>query len=81
MLGSNIDTRLQSILNIGNFPRTTDPSQSSQNSSNPMVNGFLLERCENFLHGEDGKDEKGMNLPTAREMQKVIDFISGFNMG
>lgn len=81
MLGSNIDTRLQSILNIGNFPRTTDPSQSSQNSSNPMVNGFLLERRENFLHGDDGKDEKGMNLPTDQEMQEVIDFLSGFNMG
>lgn len=81
MLGSNIDTRLQSILNIGNFPRTTDPSQSSQNSRNPMVNGFLLERRENFLHGDDGKDEKGMNLPTDQEMQEVIDFLSGFNMG
>ncbi|XP_052021652.1 granule associated Rac and RHOG effector protein 1 isoform X2 [Apodemus sylvaticus] len=81
MLGNNIDTRLQSILNIGNFPRTTDPSQSSQNSSNPMVNGFLLERRENFLHGDDGKDEKGMNLPTDQEMQEVIDFLSGFNMG
>lgn len=81
MMGNNIDTRLQSILNIGNFPRTTDPSQSSQNSSNPMVNGFLLERRENFLHGDDGKDEKGMNLPTDQEMQEVIDFLSGFNMG
>ncbi|XP_028610007.1 uncharacterized protein KIAA0355 homolog isoform X2 [Grammomys surdaster] len=81
ILGNNIDTRLQSILNIGNFPRTTDPSQLSQNSSNPMVNGFLLERRENFLHGDDGKDEKGMNLPTDQEMQEVIDFLSGFNMG
>ncbi|KFO30024.1 Putative protein KIAA0355 [Fukomys damarensis] len=77
----NIDTRLQSILNIGNFPRTTDPSQSAQNSSNLMANGFLLERCETFLHGDDGKDEKGMNLPTDQEMQEVIDFLSGFNMG
>uniref|UniRef100_A0A5F7ZRV4 Granule associated Rac and RHOG effector 1 n=1 Tax=Macaca mulatta TaxID=9544 RepID=A0A5F7ZRV4_MACMU len=77
----NIDTRLQSILNIGNFPRTTDPSQSAQNSSNPVANGFLMERRENFLHGDDGKDEKGMNLPTDQEMQEVIDFLSGFNMG
>ncbi|XP_059133494.1 granule associated Rac and RHOG effector protein 1 [Peromyscus eremicus] len=77
----NIDTRLQSILNIGNFPRTTDPSQSAQNSSNPMVNGFLLESHENFLHGDDSKDEKGMNLPTDQEMQEVIDFLSGFTMG
>ncbi|XP_011804287.1 PREDICTED: uncharacterized protein KIAA0355 homolog [Colobus angolensis palliatus] len=77
----NIDARLQSILNIGNFPRTTDPSQSAQNSSNPVANGFLMERRENFLHGDDGKDEKGMNLPTDQEMQEVIDFLSGFNMG
>ncbi|XP_076988329.1 granule associated Rac and RHOG effector protein 1 isoform X3 [Tamandua tetradactyla] len=77
----NIDTRLQSILNIGNFPRTTDPSQSAQNSSNQMANGFVLERHENCLHGDDGKDEKGMNLPTDQEMQDVIDFLSGFNMG
>lgn len=77
----NIDTRLQSILNIGNFPRTTDPSQSAQNASNPVANGFLMERRENFLHGDDGKDEKGMNLPTDQEMQEVIDFLSGFNMG
>ncbi|XP_035140673.1 granule associated Rac and RHOG effector protein 1 isoform X4 [Callithrix jacchus] len=77
----NIDTRLQSILNIGNFPRTTDPSQSAQNSSNTVANGFLMERREKFLHGDDGKDEKGMNLPTDQEMQEVIDFLSGFNMG
>ncbi|XP_048185716.1 granule associated Rac and RHOG effector protein 1 isoform X2 [Perognathus longimembris pacificus] len=77
----NIDTRLQSILNIGSFPRTPDPSQSAQNSSNPMANGFLLERRENLLPGEDGKDEKGMNLPSDQEMQEVIDFLSGFNMG
>lgn len=78
---SNIDSRLQSILNIGNFPRTTDPSQSAQNSSNQMANGFLMERRDNFLRGDDGKDEKGMNLPTDQEMQEVIDFLSGFNMG
>ncbi|XP_023393447.1 granule associated Rac and RHOG effector protein 1 isoform X2 [Pteropus medius] len=78
---SNIDSRLQSILNIGNFPRTTDPSQSAQNSSNQMANGFLMERHDNFLQADDSKDEKGMNLPTDQEMQEVIDFLSGFNMG
>ncbi|XP_024834310.1 granule associated Rac and RHOG effector protein 1 isoform X2 [Bos taurus] len=78
---TNMDSRLQSILNIGNFPRTADPSQSAQNSSNHMANGFLLERRDNFLQGDDGKDEKGMNLPTDQEMQEVIDFLSGFNMG
>nr|XP_023411395.1 uncharacterized protein KIAA0355-like isoform X2 [Loxodonta africana]XP_023411396.1 uncharacterized protein KIAA0355-like isoform X2 [Loxodonta africana] len=79
-ISSNIDTRLQSILNIGNFPRTTDASPSAQNSGHQMANGFLMERPENFLHGDDGKDEKGMNLPTDQEMQEVIDFLSGFNM-
>lgn len=78
---TNMDSRLQSILNISNFPRTADPSQSAQNSSNQMANGFLLERRDNFLQGDDGKDEKGMNLPTDQEMQEVIDFLSGFNMG
>lgn len=78
---SNIDSRLQSILNIGNFPRTADPSQSAQNPSNQMANGFLMERRDSFLQGDDGKDEKGMNLPTDQEMQEVIDFLSGFNMG
>ncbi|XP_064437752.1 granule associated Rac and RHOG effector protein 1 isoform X2 [Mirounga angustirostris] len=78
---SSIDSRLQSILNIGNFPRTTDPSQSAQGSGNQTANGFLLERRDGFLPGDDGKDEKGMNLPTDQEMQEVIDFLSGFNMG
>lgn len=78
---SNTDSRLQSILNIGSFPRTADPSQSAQNSSNQMANGFLMERPDSFVQGDDGKDEKGMNLPTDQEMQEVIDFLSGFNMG
>lgn len=72
---NNMDTRLQSILNIGNFPRASESTQQTQTLSNQMVNGFLLDR-----HG-DGKDAKGMNLPTDQEMQEVIDFLSGFNMG
>ncbi|XP_069495529.1 granule associated Rac and RHOG effector protein 1 [Ambystoma mexicanum] len=78
-LVGNIDTRLQSILNIGNFPRTADPTQSSHCASQ-LVNGFLMER-HNLLKGDDLKDDKGMNLPTDQEMQDVIDFLSGFNMG
>ncbi|XP_038609313.1 granule associated Rac and RHOG effector protein 1 isoform X1 [Tachyglossus aculeatus] len=77
----NLDTRLQSILNIGNFPRTIDSSQAAQSPSNQLVNGFLVERRENFFKGEESKDDKGMNLPTDQEMQEVIDFLSGFNMG
>ncbi|XP_006887907.1 PREDICTED: uncharacterized protein KIAA0355 homolog [Elephantulus edwardii] len=80
-MSSNVDARLQSILNTGNFPRTTDLSQSAQNAGNQMANGFIMDRHENFLHGDDGKDEKGMNLPTDQEMQEVIDFLSGFNVG
>lgn len=78
---TNIDARLQSILNIGNFPRTTDPLQSIQSTNNQLVNGFLVERRDNFFKPDDGKDDKGMNLPTDQEMQDVIDFLSGFNMG
>ncbi|XP_065518173.1 granule associated Rac and RHOG effector protein 1 isoform X2 [Lathamus discolor] len=78
---ANIDARLQSILNIGNFPRTADPLQSVQSTDNQLVNGFLVERRDNFFKPDDGKDDKGMNLPTDQEMQDVIDFLSGFNMG
>ncbi|XP_061132065.1 granule associated Rac and RHOG effector protein 1-like [Syngnathus typhle] len=35
---------------------------------NPLANGLAC-------------DEQGMNLPTDQEMQDVIDFLSGFNMG
>lgn len=78
---TNIDARLQSILNIGNFPRTTDSLQSIQSTNNQIVNGFLVERRDNFFKPDEGKDDKGMNLPTDQEMQDVIDFLSGFNMG
>ncbi|XP_019722314.1 granule associated Rac and RHOG effector protein 1 [Hippocampus comes] len=37
-------------------------------SQNPLANGLAC-------------DEQGMNLPTDQEMQDVIDFLSGFNMG
>lgn len=77
---NNLDTRLQSILNIGNFPRAVEVSHLAQGPSNQVVNGFLLERHDNGK-AEDGKDAKGMNLPTDQEMQEVIDFLSGFNMG
>lgn len=42
---------------------------SSMNSTDPQIpNGAA-------------SDEQGMNLPTDQEMQDVIDFLSGFNMG
>lgn len=78
-LPSNADARLQSILNLGNFPRVLEPAQLMQSSNHHGVNG-LLERQEGGIV-EDGKDAKGMNLPTDQEMQEVIDFLSGFNMG
>ncbi|XP_075366898.1 granule associated Rac and RHOG effector protein 1 isoform X2 [Mycteria americana] len=55
---TNIDARLQSILNIGNFPRTADPLQSIQSTNNQLVNGFLVERRDNFFKLDDGKDDK-----------------------
>ncbi|XP_033929527.1 uncharacterized protein KIAA0355-like isoform X2 [Melopsittacus undulatus] len=78
---TNIDTQLQSILNTGNFPRTADPLQSVQNTNNQLVNGCLVQRRDNFFKLDDSKDDKVMNLPTDQEMQDVIDFLSGFNMG
>ncbi|XP_061329104.1 granule associated Rac and RHOG effector protein 1-like isoform X4 [Pezoporus flaviventris] len=78
---TNIDARLQSILNIGNFPRTADPLQSVQNTNNQLVNGCLVQRQDNFFKLDNSKDDKVMNLPTDQEMQDVIDFLSGFNMG
>uniref|UniRef100_A0A8B9G610 DUF4745 domain-containing protein n=1 Tax=Amazona collaria TaxID=241587 RepID=A0A8B9G610_9PSIT len=78
---TNIDARLQSILNIGNFPRTVDLLQSVQNTNDQLVNGCLVQRQDNFFKLDDSKDDKVMNLPTDQEMQDVIDFLSGFNMG
>ncbi|KAI1235350.1 hypothetical protein IHE44_0002209 [Lamprotornis superbus] len=78
---TNMDARLQNILNIGNFPRTADALQPVQSTNNQLVNGFLVERQDSFFKPDDGKDDKGMNLPTDQEMQDVIDFLSGFNMG
>ncbi|KAM4721766.1 granule associated Rac and RHOG effector protein 1 [Rhinophrynus dorsalis] len=78
---SNMDSKLQSILNIGSFPRSTDTSHSTPSTNSQLVNGFLVDRREEFFKGEDLKDDKGMNLPTDQEMQEVIDFLSGFNMG
>ncbi|XP_042293500.1 granule associated Rac and RHOG effector protein 1 [Sceloporus undulatus] len=78
---SNADARLQSILTIGNFPRAVESSsQAPQSSSSQVVNGFLLDRRDGGK-AENGKDAKGMKLPTDQEMQEVIDFLSGFNMG
>ncbi|XP_029464229.1 uncharacterized protein KIAA0355 homolog [Rhinatrema bivittatum] len=77
---STIDTRLQSILNIGNFPRAMEPPQPPQSTNKQTVNEFLIGRPEHFK-GDDAKDSKGMNLPTDQEMQDVIDFLSGFTMG
>ncbi|XP_075432493.1 granule associated Rac and RHOG effector protein 1 [Ascaphus truei] len=75
---SNMDSKLQSILNIGSFPRSMD---STHSTNSHLVNGFLGDRREDFFKGDDLKDDKGMNLPTDQEMQDVIDFLSGFNMG
>ncbi|XP_043937618.1 granule associated Rac and RHOG effector protein 1 isoform X2 [Protopterus annectens] len=77
-MSSSTDIRLQSILNIGSFPRTMD-AQSTHCTPSQTANGLSVDRRENLFKGCD-KDEKGMNLPSDREMQDVIDFLSGFNM-
>uniref|UniRef100_A0A8C4RZG9 Granule associated Rac and RHOG effector 1 n=1 Tax=Erpetoichthys calabaricus TaxID=27687 RepID=A0A8C4RZG9_ERPCA len=72
---TSMDVRLQSILNIGSFPRTTESTQPIPGSLSQLVNGYPFDRRELT------QEEKGMNLPTDQEMQDVIDFLSGFNMG
>ncbi|XP_069758118.1 granule associated Rac and RHOG effector protein 1 [Narcine bancroftii] len=80
-LPSHSDLRLQSILNIGHFPKPVDSQEPSQAVSNSLVNGFSLDKREAFFKGEDSKDDQGIKLPSDQEMQDVIDFLSGFNMG
>ncbi|XP_051884384.1 granule associated Rac and RHOG effector protein 1-like [Pristis pectinata] len=79
-LPGHSDLRLQSILNIGHFPKT-DSQEPPRGASNPIVNGFSLDKREAFFKGDDGKDDQGIKLPSDQEMQDVIDFLSGFNMG
>ncbi|XP_073441279.1 granule associated Rac and RHOG effector protein 1 [Dendrobates tinctorius] len=76
---NHTDSKLQSMLTLGSFSRSMDGSSHSTNSH--IVNGFLVDRREDLFKGDDLKDEKGMNLPSDQEMQDVIDFLSGFNMG
>ncbi|CAI9538284.1 unnamed protein product [Staurois parvus] len=80
-LPNHTDSKLQSMLTIGSFSRSMDTPHSTQNTNSQLVNGFLVERREDLFKGEEQKDEKGMNLPSDQEMQDVIDFLSGFNMG
>ncbi|KAK1162108.1 hypothetical protein AOXY_G18405 [Acipenser oxyrinchus oxyrinchus] len=74
-LPNSMDARLQSIFNIGSFPRTMDSNQARQGTPGQLLNGYPIDQRE-LAPGE-----KGMNLPTDQEMQDVIDFLSGFNMG
>ncbi|XP_055504773.1 granule associated Rac and RHOG effector protein 1-like [Leucoraja erinacea] len=70
------DQRLQSILNVGHFPKAADGQDPSRGHGNPLVNGFSLDQREALLKGEEG-----IKLPSDQEMQDVIDFLSGFTMG
>ncbi|XP_041124237.1 granule associated Rac and RHOG effector protein 1-like [Polyodon spathula] len=71
-LPNSMDARLQTIFNS---PRTMDSNQARQGAPGQLLNGYPTDRRELAL------GEKGMNLPTDQEMQDVIDFLSGFNMG
>ncbi|XP_072790600.1 granule associated Rac and RHOG effector protein 1 isoform X2 [Taeniopygia guttata] len=55
---TNMDARLQNILNIGNFPRSAEALQPVQSTNNQLVNGFLVERRDSFFKPDDGKDDK-----------------------
>ncbi|XP_062860968.1 granule associated Rac and RHOG effector protein 1-like [Trichomycterus rosablanca] len=73
----------------GSFSIPSTPSRSgSCVDDKPKVQTQLLQmtlagtidpgqQASSFL----SPDEQGMNLPTDQEMQDVIDFLSGFNMG
>ncbi|KAM9302369.1 granule associated Rac and RHOG effector protein 1 [Gastrophryne carolinensis] len=78
---NHTDSKLQSMLTIGSFSRSMDTPHTTQSTNSQLVNGFLVERRDDSYKGEEQKDEKGMNLPSDQEMQDVIDFLSGFNMG
>ncbi|KAJ8281364.1 hypothetical protein GJAV_G00066770 [Gymnothorax javanicus] len=63
------DSRLQSfILNTNPLHVLPDSGQLPPGSAAILTNGYP-------------SDLQGMNLPTDQEMQDVIDFLSGFNMG
>ncbi|KAJ8343276.1 hypothetical protein SKAU_G00306050 [Synaphobranchus kaupii] len=66
--GGGADGRLQGILHMSSLPCTPDHGQSPQSLAAQLANGCAA-------------DDKGVNLPTDQEMQDVIDFLSGFNMG
>ncbi|XP_071423305.1 granule associated Rac and RHOG effector protein 1 [Pithys albifrons albifrons] len=70
------EARLQSVLGSGGFARHAEPAHGTH-----LANGGLGDRRDSCFKPEEGKDDKGMNLPTDQEMQDVIDFLSGFNMG
>ncbi|KAG9338017.1 hypothetical protein JZ751_027180 [Albula glossodonta] len=72
--GGGADGRLQSLLHMSGLSRPPDPSQSPQGSASAAAAAALL------ANGYQ-PDDKGMNLPSDQEMQDVIDFLSGFNMG
>ncbi|KAG7467886.1 hypothetical protein MATL_G00136930 [Megalops atlanticus] len=58
----------QGLLHADGLSCAPDPIQTPQGTAAQAANGYA-------------PDDKGMNLPTDQEMQDVIDFLSGFNMG
>ncbi|KTF87373.1 hypothetical protein cypCar_00024528, partial [Cyprinus carpio] len=75
----------------GSFSIPSTPSRSSGSSDDKSSRLHSLLQMSSMpctpdpSHAQNANgasaDEQGMNLPTDQEMQDVIDFLSGFNMG
>ncbi|KAI4796297.1 hypothetical protein KUCAC02_027845, partial [Chaenocephalus aceratus] len=72
----------------GSYSIPSTPSRSMlSSSSEDKSKGLGILQLSNLPGPPDpsqlpnGLEDQGMNLPTDQEMQDVIDFLSGFNMG
>lgn len=75
----------------GSYSIPSTPSRSSGNSDDKTGRLHSILQMSSMPCTPDpshaqiangaSSDEQGMNLPTDQEMQDVIDFLSGFNMG
>lgn len=75
----------------GSFSIPSTPSRSSSSSGggsddkagrlHSLLQMSSMNTADPQISNGAASDEQGMNLPTDQEMQDVIDFLSGFNMG
>ncbi|TRY90156.1 hypothetical protein DNTS_033344 [Danionella cerebrum] len=63
----------------GSFSIPNTPSRNNEAIKSARSHGLL--QTSSVPTNPDAPDDQAMNLPTDQEMQDVIDFLSGFNMG